>query len=55
MLGVEVWDIEVGEKEVIWGERVEEGGEVVRVWGESEEFEKERNVRVVCMEGSVYS
>ena len=52
---VQVSDIEVGEKELISAERVEEAPHVVRLCAQSEDFEKETNVTVVCIDGSVYT
>lgn len=52
---VQVSDIEVGEKELISAERVEEAPQVVRLCAQSEDFEKETNVTVVCIDGSVYT
>lgn len=52
---VQVADIEVGEKELISAERVEEAPHVVRLCAQSEDFEKETNVTVVCIDGSVYT
>lgn len=52
---VQVSDIEVGEKELISAERVEEAPHVVRLCAQSEDFEKETNVTVVCIDGGVYT
>ena len=52
---VQVSDIEVGEKDLISAERVEEAPHVVRLCAQSEDFEKETNVTVVCIDGSVYT
>lgn len=52
---VQVSDIEVGEKELLSAERVEEAPHVVRLCAQSEGFEEETNVTVVCIDGSVYT
>src|SRR5699024_2754133 len=52
---VQVSDIEVGEKELISAERVEEAPHVVRLFAQSEDVEKDRNVTVFCIDGSVYT
>lgn len=52
---VQVSDIEVGEKELLMAERVEEAPHVVRLCAQTEDFDKETNVTVVCIDGSVYT
>lgn len=51
----QVADIEVGEKELILAERVEEAPHIVRLTAQKEGFEKETNVTIVCINGDVYT
>lgn len=55
VFSVQVSDVEVGEKDLISAERVEDAPHIVRLCAQTEDFDRETNVTVVCIDGSVYT
>lgn len=52
---VQVNDIEIGQKDLVMASRVEEAPHVIRLSAQTEGFEEETNLTVVCIDGSVYT
>lgn len=52
---VQVSDIAIGKENLILAERVEEAPHIVRLSAQTEDFEEETNLTVVCIDGSVYT
>ena len=52
---VQVNDIEIGQKDLVMASRLEEAPHVIRLSAQTEGFEEETNLTVVCIDGSVYT
>ena len=52
---VQVSDIAIGKKNLILAKRVEEAPHIVRLCAQTEEFNEETNLTIVCIDGSVYT